>query len=220
MTHRNVIRLFSGTMLAALALGCGKDTPTDAGPFLEVSPINPGILETASLQLTAKVGNDVVPVTWSSTNTAVATVSATGLVTGLVPGIAAVTAALVSDPTKLSSSSISVILVKVLTNGVGIAVASSGARGTTNVYKITVPAGTTNLSVTLAGGTGDADLYMNQGTPPTVTSYDLTSTTCSSENGGNGELCNIPNPTPGVWFIALAVWDAYAGATLTPVITP
>lgn len=220
MTHRNVIRLFSGTMLAALVLGCGKDTPTDSGPFLEVTPINPGVLEGTTLQLTAKVGDDVVPVTWSSSNTAVATVSASGLVTGVAAGRAAATAALASDPTKLSSSSITVIFVQTLTSGTGITAASSGARGSTNLYKIVVPAGTSNLSVSLAGGSGDADLYMRQGTPPTVTSYDVTTTTCSSENGGNGELCDIPNPAAGTWFIALAVWDPYAGATLTPVITP
>jgi serine protease len=170
--------------------------------------------------LTAKVGSDVAPVTWSTTNAAVATVSASGVVTGITAGRAAVTAALVSDPTKLSSSSITVIFVRTLVSGTGIAAASSGARGSTTLYKIVVPAGTTSLSVTLAGGTGDADLYMRQGTPPTVTSYDLTSSTCASENGGNGEDCTIPNPTPGTWFIALAVWDAYTGATLTPVITP
>jgi serine protease len=220
MTHRNVIRLFSGTMLAAFALGCGNDSPTDSGPFLEVSPINPGVLEGTTLQLAAKVGTDVVPVTWSSTNTAVATVSASGVVTGITAGRAAVTAALTSDPTKLSSSSITVIFVQTLVSGTGVAAASSGARGSTNLYKIVVPAGTTNLSVTLAGGSGDADVYMRQGTPPTVTSYTLTSSTCASENGGNGELCDIPSPTPGTWFIAVAVWDAYAGATLTPVITP
>jgi len=220
MTHRNVIRLFSGTMLAALVLGCGKDSPTDSGPFLEVSPINPGVLEGTTLQLTAKVGTDVVPVTWTSSNPAVATVSASGVVTGITAGRAAATAALASDPTKLSSSSITVIFVQTLVSGTGVAVASSGARGSTNLYKIVVPAGTTSLSVTLAGGTGDADLYMRQGTPPTVTSYATTSTTCASENGGNGENCTVPNPTAGTWFVALAVWDAYTGATLTPVITP
>lgn len=220
MTHRNVIRLFSGTMLAALALGCGKDYPTDSGPFLQVSPLNPGVLEGTTLQLTAKVGTDVAPVTWSTTNSAVATVSASGVVTGIAAGRAAVTAALASDPTKLSSSSITVIFVQTLVSGTGVAAASSGARGSTKLYKIVVPAGTTSLSVTLAGGSGDADLYMRQGTPPTVTSYALTSSTCASENGGNGENCTITSPTPGTWFIALAVWDAYAGATLTPVITP
>ncbi len=222
MTHRTVIRFFSGTLLAALVLGCGSDSnPTDAGPFFEVSPVFSGVLEGTTLQLSANVGGQTVPVTWSSSNTAVATVSATGLVTGLVEGRAAVTAALASDPTQLSSSSITVLFVETLTSGVAVTgISGTGARGSTNLYKIAVPAGTTSLSVTLSGGPGDVDLYMQQGTPPNIDSYDLTSSTCSSERGGNAENCTIANPVPGTWFIVLGLWDPYSAVTLTPAVTP
>lgn len=217
MTHRTVIRFFSGTLLAALVLGCdGDSNPTDAGTFFEVSPFFSGVLEGTTLQLSANMGGQSVPVTWSSSNTAVATVSATGLVSGLVAGRASVTAALVSDPTQLSSSSITVLFVETLTSGTAVTgISGTGARGSTNLYKIAVPAGATSLSVTLNGGPGDVDLFMQEGSPPTNTTYD-----CSSENGGNGETCTITNPVPGTWFVVLYLWDPYSGVTLTPAITP
>jgi len=222
MTHRNVIRLFSGTMLAALALGCGKDTPSGPdGPFLDVTPLFKGLLEGSTQQVTATMGGTPVAVTWASSNTAVITVSATGLVTAVGAGNAAATATLTSDPTKLRSASFTVTSPPLLVSGTPkTGIAGTGARGTQTLYKIVVPTGATSLSITLSGGTGDVDLYMQQGTPPGIVSYNTTSTTCSSENGGNSESCVIPNPTPGTWFVMLALWDPYSGVTLTPTVTP
>lgn len=223
MTHRTVVRFFSGTLLAALVLGCGSDNkhPTDTGSFLKVTPPFKGLIEGSTVQLTATSGADTVPVTWSSNNTAVVTVSAGGLVTAVGAGMAAATATLVSDPAQLRSASFTVTSPPTLVSGTPVtSISSTGARGTTKLYKIVVPAGATSLSVRLSGGTGDVDLYMQQGTPPTITSYDLTSSTCSSENGGNGEICTVVNPVPGIWFVLLGLWDPYAGVTLTPTITP
>jgi hypothetical protein len=45
-----------------------------------------------------------------------------------------------------------------LTSGTGITIASSRARNTIDVYRVVVPTGATSLTVTLAGGTGDADV--------------------------------------------------------------
>jgi pre-peptidase/Big-like domain-containing protein len=217
MTHRNVIRLFSGTLIGALVLGCGSDNhPTDTGPFLEVTPLFSGLLEGSTEQVTATMDGAAVPVTWSSNNTAVITVSATGLVTAVGAGNAAATATLTSDPTKKRSASFTVVSPPTLTSGVPVTgLASSAARGTTRLWKIVVPAGKTSLTVTLAGGTGDVDLYIKQGTPPTFTSY-----ACASENGGNNETCTITNPTAGTWFVMLGLWDAYTGVTLTATVAP
>lgn len=212
MTHRNVIRLFSGALLAALVLGCGDDEPTaPSGPFLVVAPLFSGLLEGSTAQLTATFDGQPAAVTWSSNNTAVITVTPAGLVTGVGAGNAAATATLVSDPTQLRSASFTVTSPPTLTSGVPVTgLASSAARGTTRLWKVIVPAGATNLSVTLSGGTGDVDLYIRQGTPPTFTTY-----ACASENGGNSELCSVANPTAGTWFVMLGLWDPYTGVTLT-----
>lgn len=219
MTHRTVIRL-SGVLLAAVVLGCNDNNPTDTGTFLAVSPLFWGLDPGETVQLTATMGGQTVPVTWSSSNTALATVSATGLVAGVAGGNVAATAALVSDPTALSSASITVftLLGTSLNSGTGVPVSSSLARGTTVLYRIFVPAGKTSLTVTIAegaGATGDVDLYVRRQTPPTLSSY-----TCASENGGSNEICTIANPASGTWYVLLGLWDPYTGATLTATVAP
>lgn len=229
-----IIRLFSGTLLAALVLGCGgDDLPTDpAGPFLLVSPSFQGIDEGESVQLTATLGGEVVPVTWVSNNPAQATVSPTGLVTGLdacagapvtVPpctrGLVAITATTTSGEVLLRSASITVLKLQGtgLTSGVPVTgLASSGARGSGVLYRIFVPTGKTSVTVTLRGGTGDADIYVQRQTPPDNSGDG----DCFSFNGGNDEDCVIANPAKGTWYILIDLWDPYAGATLTATVTP
>ena len=222
MTHRTVIRLCSSTLLAALVFGCGKDTPSStSGPFLVVTPSFKGLVEGSTQQFAATLSETDVPVTWVSSNTAVATVSATGVVTAVGAGTAAATATMVSDPTQTRSASITVTSPPTLVSGTNVTgVSGTGDRGTQKLFKIIVPAGATSLSIVLSGGTGDVDLYLQQGTPPGIVSYDLTTSTCASENGGTGENCTIANPVPGTWFVMLALWDPYAGVTITPKILP
>ena len=42
-------------------------------------------------------------------------------------------------------------------------------------YSIDVPGGMSALQVNIAGGSGDADLYVREGSQPTLSSYDLPS---------------------------------------------
>ena len=44
----------------------------------------------------------------------------------------------------------------------------SGVANGFTYYKITVPPGRATLDVTISGGTGDADLYVREGTLPTL----------------------------------------------------
>ena len=218
MIRSSVFRLFSGVLLAALVVGCGDDyeSPTDTGPYLQVTPLFTGILEGSTIQLNATLAGQAVPVTWASSNTAAATVSPTGLVTGVGGGFAAITATMTSDAARLRSASVTVTAPPTLTSGVAVTgLSSTAARGSTRLWKIIVPAGKTNLSVTLSGGTGDVDLYIRQGTPPTFSNF-----ACASENGGNNELCSVNNPAAGTWYVMLGLWDPYSGVTLTATVTP
>src|SRR5690606_36575851 len=54
-----------------------------------------------------------------------------------------------------------------LTNGVP-ATGISGAANAAQYWTIVVPAGATNLKVTMSSGTGDADLYVRRGSQPTT----------------------------------------------------
>jgi serine protease len=153
-------------------------------------------------------------VTWTTNNAAVATVNGSGLVTAVAPGFAAITATLGGE-SRSAGVTVPTLQGTALSDNVGLTIASSAARGSIVLYRIFVPTGSTNLTVTLAGGTGDADIYVRRATPPTLSSF-----TCASENAANGEICSITNPAKGTWYIAVAVWDAYAGATLTANVTP
>ncbi len=219
MTHRNVVR-FSAVLLAAAVFGCTNEEPVSVAPEnrLTITPLFIGLDPGGDQQLSTKLGTTAAPATYVSSNPAVATVSASGLVTALTPGFSAVTATLTADPSRMISSNITVLplLGTGVTNGVSVGpLSSSGARGSTVLYRIFVPPGKTNLNVTLSGGTGDADIYIRRATPPTLSAF-----TCASENGGNGEVCNIANPASGTWYILIGLYDPYAGAFLKATYTP
>jgi vibriolysin len=85
----------------------------------------------------------------------------------------------------------------------------SGATGSFTNYKITVPAGQTQLKITMSGGTGDADLYVKRGAQPTLTVYDY-----RPYLTGNNETVTVTNPAAGDWYISLNGYAAYSGVSL------
>ncbi len=98
----------------------------------------------------------------------------------------------------------------VLTNGVAVTGISDSLQGS-KFYTLAVPAGATNLSFALSGGTGDADLYVKFGSDPTTASYD-----CRSWAGStNNETCNIASAQAGTYHVLVYAYAAYSGASLT-----
>jgi serine protease len=95
-----------------------------------------------------------------------------------------------------------------LQNGVTVTGISVGANGTIN-YELHVPNGATNLLFAMYGGTGDADIYVKRGTPPTNTSYD-----CRPFSFGNNETCFFPAPASGVWYVNVKGFSAATGVSL------
>lgn len=75
-----------------------------------------------------------------------------------------------------------------------------------------IPAGISQLTVTITGGTGDADLYLNYGSSASAAG---SSATCVSENSANEEICTINNPTEGTWYLGMYAYRTFSGATLT-----
>ncbi len=110
-------RLSSIALLGAfLALGvtaCDSDTgPVPGVESVEVSPSQVTINVGESVQLSAQVsttGDASSGVNWTSSNSAVATVSGDGTVTGNSEGTATVTATSVEDGSKQSSASVTVV---------------------------------------------------------------------------------------------------------------
>ncbi|MGH8030086.1 MAG: S8 family serine peptidase, partial [Arenimonas sp.] len=86
----------------------------------------------------------------------------------------------------------------------------AGATGSQRVYQMTVPAGATNLVLQTSGGTGDMDLYVRFGTPPTLDTFD-----CRPFTSSNDESCPFPTPQAGIWYVMLDGFEAYSGMTLS-----
>lgn len=91
----------------------------------------------------------------------------------------------------------------------------SGAAGSQMFFVLDAPNAATNLSFTLSGGTGDADLYLGYGTRPTTGAY-----ICRSVALGNTESCSFPSPAPGSWFVLVHGSTAFSGLTLTATLGP
>lgn len=220
MNHRTVISV-TAIALAAFALGCSKDDPTSIAPEnrFTVTPLFTGIDLGGTEQITATVGTNPVPVTWESSNPAIATVDANGLVTSLAVGFSAITATQKSDPSQKLSANINVLSVipsVLLQNNVPLIVSSPGPSLSLALYRISVPAGKTKLTVTTTGPkTLDLDLLVRRAAAPTTnnTTFAVTAD-CYSGGADTNESCVINNPGKGTYYIALWLFDPYSGVTL------
>lgn len=98
--------------------------------------------------------------------------------------------------------------VTTLTNGQTVS-NLSGATGSWQYFKITVPSSQTSLAINMSGGSGDADLYVKFGAQPTLTSYDY-----RPYLNGNNESVSVTNPSAGDWYIGMNGYAAYSGVSL------
>jgi hypothetical protein len=99
-------------------------------------------------------------------------------------------------------------IVTPLTNAVPVTVSGNG--GSTKLFKITLPSGQPRLSIAISGGTGDCDLYVRRGSPPTTSSWDY-----RPFLGGNNESVDVGNPNSGDWYVLLYGFESYSSLTLT-----
>ncbi|MBL8299150.1 MAG: PKD domain-containing protein [Rhodanobacteraceae bacterium] len=98
----------------------------------------------------------------------------------------------------------------VLCNGVAVTGLAATSGATTATYTLVVPAGATNLKFTIAGGVGDADLYVKYGSAPTISSFD-----CRPYQNGNNETCTISNVRAGTYYVVLRAYNPFNGVSLT-----
>ncbi|WP_274054108.1 S8 family serine peptidase [Thalassomonas haliotis] len=79
-------------------------------------------------------------------------------------------------------------------------------------HAIEVPAGISSMTIKISGGSGDADLYVKEGSEPTsgwFGSYD-----CRPYLNGNDEECTFSNPGAGTWHIGVKAYSTFSGVTL------
>jgi serine protease len=97
----------------------------------------------------------------------------------------------------------------VLANGVAVALPSVATGSVTPNYTLAVPAGKSSLTVTISGGTGDADLYVRFGAAPTKFTY-----SCRPYKTGNAETCTFSAPGAGTWYVNVRAYQAFSGVSL------
>jgi len=95
-----------------------------------------------------------------------------------------------------------------LENGVPVS-GLSASQGDSLNYTMEVPAGATNISFNISGGSGDADLYVRFGAAPTDTTYD-----CRPYRNGNNETCT-GSSSGGTYYIRVKAYTTFSGVTLT-----
>ncbi|WP_185820880.1 S8 family peptidase [Xanthomonas sp. GW] len=93
----------------------------------------------------------------------------------------------------------------------GVPVTGLGASSGSELnYTVTVPSGVSSLTVTISGGSGDADLYVRLGSAPTDSTYG-----CRPYLNGNNETCTFNAPSAGTYYVRLKAYSTFSGVTLT-----
>ncbi|MEZ8061763.1 MULTISPECIES: M4 family metallopeptidase [Vibrio] len=95
----------------------------------------------------------------------------------------------------------------ILTKGTPIA-NLSGSQNSQTFYTFTVESAS-NVTVSMSGGSGDADLYVKSGSKPTTSSYD-----CRPYRPGNTEQCNVIAQPDVTYHVLLRGYSNYSGLTL------
>jgi serine protease len=85
----------------------------------------------------------------------------------------------------------------------------SVSRSAWKRYTVDLSAGYSNLTVTMSGGSGDADLYVRQGAQSTTSSYD-----CRPYKYGNSETCSFSSPASTIWHVDIRGYSAASGVNL------
>ena len=93
----------------------------------------------------------------------------------------------------------------------GYPVTVSGGLGSLQTFHLVNPAPAAKLSLTLRGGSGDADLYVRRYVEPTFTDYD-----CLSDSVGNTENCVYTSSVEDdqSYYALLYGFEAYSNVTL------
>ena len=158
-------------------------------------------------------------VTASTSTTGEFTTIAFTSTTAAVPGTTALTVRATSAGLPDRTAPLTLVVTEIpgtpIQSGVPVT-GLAGAALTEHLFRIAVPAGAARIEARLTGGTGDADLYLDQHSPPPSPQEAL----CGSEGPASEEVCTVGTPTPGDWYVLVRGHAAFAGVTLVVTVTP
>lgn len=80
----------------------------------------------------------------------------------------------------------------------------SGSRNSWTRYTWPIPAGVSQMTIEISGGSGDADLYVKLGSQPQTNNYD-----CRPYRNGNNEICTFDAPASGTWHIGIRAYRTF-----------
>jgi serine protease len=169
--------------------GTSMATPHVAGVVALMQSVAPSPLTPAQVESTIK-------------STAASFSCSQGCGAGLLDANAAVTAALGGGTTTPPTGN-------TLQDGVPVTGLGASSGSELN-YTVTVPSGVSSLTVTISGGSGDADLYVRLGSAPTDSTYG-----CRPYLNGNNETCTFNAPSAGTYYVRLKAYSTFSGVTLT-----
>ena len=108
----------------------------------------------------------------------------------------------------MSAVASSALAATALENGTALT-SLNGASGSNTFYEMAVPAGASNLSFNMSGGSGDADLYVKFGSQASSSNWD-----CRPYAYGNNETCNIGTAQEGTYSVMLNAYSSYSDVSL------
>ena len=92
----------------------------------------------------------------------------------------------------------------------GVQKSTSGQQKEELQFIFEVPVDAMSVTVTIANGTGDADLYVRFGEQASVTDYD-----CRPYKGGNNEQCKFTPAKTGSYYVMLRGYNDFSEVQLT-----
>jgi vibriolysin len=84
----------------------------------------------------------------------------------------------------------------------------SASTGDEMMFTMDVPEGSSNVTFTMSGGTGDADLYVKFGSAPTDNDYD-----CRPYLYGNNETCT-GSSSGGTYYARILAYSSFSGVNI------
>ena len=97
----------------------------------------------------------------------------------------------------------------VLEDGVAISGLSANTGGQLS-YVYTVPSNTSSVKIKIAGSSGDADLYVSNGSEATTSNWD-----CRPYRSGSNETCTMSVSSGDKLYVMINAYSSFSGVTLT-----